>query len=257
MWDWIGKLQELRNSGQRMIMVTVINCEGSTPREIGAKMLVVSDGSFYGTIGGGGVEKIALDEARQCLKEGISRKTEIALTTKNKMLCNGKMELYMELIYNNPNLYIFGAGHVGQAVCRVFSGTPFIIHLVDERKEWIDSDKIPDGVHRHKESYEIFIKNAVWSNKNTYAAIMTHSAEIDQDILDKVMQNPSCYIGMVGSSNKWQMVKQNLAKAGKKEKELSRVRCPIGLELGGKSPQELAISIAAEVISTYYGKENV
>lgn len=162
----------------------------------------------------------------------------------------------MELIYNNPNLYIFGAGHVGQAVCRVFSGTPFIIHLVDEREEWIDSDKIPDGVHRHKEPYDIFIKNAAWSNKNTYAAIMTHSAEIDQDILEKVMQNPACYIGMVGSSNKWRTVKQNLAKAGKKEKELARVRCPIGLDLGGKSPQELAISIAAEVISTYYGKGN-
>ena len=256
MWDWIGKLQELRNSGHQMIMVTVINCEGSTPREIGAKMLVVSDGSFYGTIGGGGVEKLALDEARQCLEEGISKKVEIGLTAKNKMLCNGKMELYMELIYNNPHLYIFGAGHVGQAVSHVFSGTPFIIHLVDERPEWIESDNIPNGVHRHKESYELFIKNATWSNKNTYVAIMTHSAETDQDILEKVIKNPSFYIGMVGSSNKWQIIKVNLTKAGIKAKELSRVRCPIGLDLGGKSPKELAISIAAEVLSTYYGKEN-
>ena len=86
----------------------------------------------------------------------------------------------MELIYNNPQLYIFGAGHVGQAVSRVFSGTPFIIHLVDERKEWIESEKVPDDVIRHKKSYQQFIKNAVWNDKNIYAAIMTHSAENDE-----------------------------------------------------------------------------
>jgi xanthine dehydrogenase accessory factor len=256
MWDWIGKLQELRNSGQRMMLVTIIQSQGSTPREAGAKMLVLSDGSFFGTIGGGGVEKMALDQARKCLEEGISKKVEISLTEKNNMLCNGKMELFMELIYNNPHLYIFGAGHVGQAVCRVFSGTPFVIHLVDERKEWIESDRIPGEVNRHMKSHELFINNAVWSNENTYVAIMTHSAEADQDILEKVILNPSCYLGMVGSSNKWRMIKRNLVKAGIKEKEFSRVKCPIGLELGGKSPQEIAISIAAEVLSTYHGKEN-
>ncbi len=256
MWNWIEKLQELRNSGQHMIMVTVIKIEGSTPREAGAKMLVLSDGSFYGTIGGGGVEKIALDQASQCLKDSISKKVEIALTTKNNMFCNGKMELYMELIYDNPQIYIFGAGHVGQALCRVLSGTPFIIHLVDERKEWIESDRIPDDVKRHKMPHEQFINNAVWSNKKTYVAIMTYSAELDQDILGKVIRNQTSYIGLVGSSNKLRLVKANLAKAGIMEDELSKVKCPIGLKLGGKSPQELAISIAAEVLSTYHAKEN-
>ena len=91
MWNWIGKLQELRGKGQRVMLVTVIKSEGSTPREIGAKMLVLSDGSFYGTVGGGGVERIALDEARICLAKGISKKIEIALTKKNNILCNGKI----------------------------------------------------------------------------------------------------------------------------------------------------------------------
>lgn len=255
MWDWVGKLQELRNLGQQVIMVTVIKSTGSTPREAGARMLVLPDGTFFGTIGGGNVEKMALNEAQQCLEKGISKKIEIALTKENNMLCNGKMELFMEPINNNPLLYIFGAGHVGQAVCRVLSDTPFIIHLVDSRKEWIETDKIPENVIRHKESYESVISNARWSANDTFVVILTHSAENDQKILEKVIINQTCYLGMVGSASKWKKIKGDLIKAGIKEEEISKVKCPIGLKLGGKSPQEIAISIAAEVLSTYYGRD--
>lgn len=255
MWDWIGKLNELRNKGRELVLVTVVKTQGSTPREVGAKMLVVSDGSFYGTIGGGGLEKMALEEVRKCFEEGISKKVEIALTEKNKMLCQGKIELYMDLIFNNPQLYIFGAGHVGQALSRVMSETPFVVHLIDERDEWIGSDRIPGTANRHKEPYAQFIDNAHWDRENTYLAIMTHSAETDQDILEKTLKNPTAYTGLVGSRNKWKTIKSNLVNKGFGEEDLSRVRCPIGIKLGGKSPQEIAISIAAEILRTYYAKD--
>lgn len=256
MWDWISKLNELRNSGQLMVLVTVTKTEGSTPREIGAKMLVLANGSFFGTIGGGGVEKMALEEARKCLDEGISRTFEIALTEKNKMLCYGKMELYMDVIFNNPQVYIFGAGHVGQALSRVLAETPFVIHLVDEREEWIGSDRIPGTVNRHGKSFAQFIESTGWNGENTYVAIMTHSAEIDQEILSLVLKKPNYYLGLVGSENKWKKIRSNLVQAGFSEDELLKVRCPVGLKLGGKSPQEIAISIAAEILKTYYEKGN-
>ena len=210
MWDWIGKLNELRNKDQQLVLVTVVNTSGSTPREIGAKMLVVSDGTFYGTIGGGGVEKMALEEAHKCFEEGTSKKVEIELTEKNKMLCIGKMELYMDLIFNHPQLYIFGAGHVGQALSNVMTGTAFVVHLIDEREEWIGSDRIPDNANRHKIAYDQFIKSVTWSQENTFLAIMTHSAEIDEDILEKVIKKPGRYLGLVGSKNKWKKIRTNL-----------------------------------------------
>lgn len=237
-----------------MVMVTVVKTEGSTPREIGAKMLVLGNGSFFGTIGGGGVEKMALDEVKNCLQDGISRTVEISLTEKNKMLCYGKMELYMDVIFNNPQIYIFGAGHVGQALSRVMADTAFVIHLVDEREEWIGSDKIPGTVSRHGKPFAQFIESAGWNGENTYVAIMTHSAETDQEILALVLRKSAHYLGLVGSENKWRKISSNLLQAGFSEDELSKVRCPIGLRLGGKSPQEIAISIAAEILKTYYEK---
>lgn len=251
MWDWIGKLDELRNKNQKAVLATVIGIKGSTPREHGAKMIILPDGSFFGTIGGGGVEKKVLEYAKTCFDENTPKKVEVALTPKENMLCGGTMELYLDLINQNPVLYLFGAGHVGQALCRVLSGTPFSIHLIDHREEWIQSKETPSGVIRHHMTWEEFTAQANW-NSNVYCAVMTYSAVEDQKAVELCLNQECHYVGLVGSAKKWRAIRKNLLDTQYSEEQVEKVRCPIGHDNGGKTPQEIAVSIACELLCTLH-----
>ena len=253
MWDWISKLDELRRRDQLAVLVTVTKSTGSTPRKQGAKMIVLPDGTFHGTIGGGTVEQFALEDARTCLTEMHSASTEVPLQQKGEFpACGGTMEMYMEVVNHNPSLYLFGAGHIGQALCKVLEGTPFRIHLIDERDEWISAPGIPSSTIRHQCHYSDFIEKTNWCAKRSYATIVTFNGALDQQILEEILPHPNRYIGMIGSKTKWSRVKKNLEENGC---DLSQVRCPIGHDNGGGSPQEIAISIASQLVSTYYGRE--
>lgn len=162
------------------------------------------------------------------------------------------MELYMEVLNNDPTLYLFGAGHVGQALCRVLEGTPFRVHLIDERDEWINAPAIPAGTIRHHSHYSEFIQTATWCDKRTYVTILTFHGAVDQQVLTEVLPHPARYIGMIGSRNKWEKVRKNLEESGL---DLTRVRCPIGHDNGGDSPQEIAIAVASQLLATYHGRE--
>jgi xanthine dehydrogenase accessory factor len=253
MWDWIGKLGELRNNGQLAVLVTVTKSTGSTPRKHGAKMIVLPDGTFFGTVGGGVPEYYALEDARKCLEDMQCSTTKIPLQQRGEFpACGGTMELYMEVINNNPFLYLFGAGHIGLSLCQVLEGTPFRIHLIDERDEWINSASIPSGVFRHQCHWSDFIEKANWCDKRTFVTILTFNGTVDQQVLEEVLPHPARFIGMIGSKAKWAGVQTNLEGKGL---DLTRVRCPVGHDNGGKSPREIAISIASQLLSTYNGHE--
>lgn len=253
MWDWVGKLDELRRQNQLAVFVTVIKNSGSTPRKQGAKMIVLPDGTFFGTIGGGTPEYIALEDASKCLAEMQGTISNIPLLQRGEFpACGGTMELYMELVNNNPCLYLFGAGHIGQSLCRVLEGTPFRIHLIDERDEWINSPSVPESVTRHQCNWSEFIQKAAWNDKRVFAVITTYSGTVDQQVLEEVLPHPARYIGMIGSKGKWAGVRSNLEAKGL---DLKRVVCPIGHKNGGDSPQEIAISIASQLLSVYHGRE--
>ena len=253
MWDWITKLDEIRRKDQLAVMVTVTKSNGSTPRKQGAKMIVLADGTFYGTIGGGVVEHYALEEAQMCLQEAHSRSTEIPLQQKGEFpACGGTMELYMEIVNNNPSLYLFGAGHIGQSLCQVLEGTPFRIHLIDDREEWINSAEIPGATIRHHCRWSDFIEQANWCDKRTYVTIFTFNGSVDQQVLEEVLPHATRYIGMIGSKTKWGRVEKNLTDKGL---DLSSVHCPVGHDNGGDSPREIAISIASQLLSVYNGCE--
>jgi xanthine dehydrogenase accessory factor len=253
MWDWIGKLDELRRQNQLAVLVTVIRSSGSTPRKQGAKMIVLPDGTFFGTVGGGVPEYYALEDARTCFIGMQGTTSNIPLQQRGEFpACGGTMELYMELINNNPCLYLFGAGHIGQSLCRVLEGTPFRVHLVDERDEWVNSAAVPDCVIRHHCHWSDFIQKSSWCEKRTFAAILTYSGTVDQQVLEELLPRPARFVGMIGSRGKWAGVQKNLEAKGL---DLSRVRCPVGHRNGGDSPQEIAISIASQLLSVYYGRD--
>ena len=253
MWDWIGKLDELRRQNQLAVLVTVTKSTGSTPRKHGAKMIVLPDGTFFGTVGGGVPEYFALEDARKCLDEMQGATSNIPLKQRGEFpACGGTMELYMELVNNNPCLYLFGAGHIGQSLCRVLEGTPFRIHLVDEREEWINSPHIPGDVIRHHCHWTEFIQSAAWCDKRSFVTIVTYSGTVDQQVLEEVLPHPTRFVGMIGSKGKWAGVKTNLEGKGL---DLAKVHCPVGHNNGGGSPQEIAISIASQLLAVYYGRE--
>ena len=158
----------------------------------------------------------------------------------------------MELINDNPRLYLFGAGHIGQSLCQVLDDTPFRIHLIDEREEWINAPSLPAGVIRHQCRWNEFIEKANWCDQRTFVAILTFSGAVDQQVLEEVLPHPARFIGMIGSKAKWAGVQKNLEGNGF---DLSRVRCPVGHNNGGQSPREIAISIASQLLYTYYGRE--
>lgn len=253
MWDWVSKLDELRKNNQLAVLVTVVKSNGSTPRKHGAKMIVLPDGTFWGTVGGGVPESYALEDARRCFDGLQGSSSRVSMEQRGEFpACGGTMEFYMELVNHNPCLYLFGAGHVGQALCQVLEGTPFRIHLVDERDEWINSPDIPSSTIRHQCHYRDFIAKTNWCDKRSFVSIATYNGEVDQQVLEEVIPNPTRYIGMIGSKTKWGKIQKKLEGTGF---DLTQICCPIGHDNGGGSPREIAISIASQLLSTYYGRE--
>lgn len=255
MWDWIGKANELNRLGRQFALVTVVETKGSAPRDAGAKMIVLADGVFHGTIGGGQLEHLAIEDAVQALAESASGTKRYPLCFRAGQCCGGGVEIYIELVGISPQLYIFGAGHVGQALARIMMGTPFRVHLVDERTEWIDlpEQNMPiDAIDRHRECPKKFLNQLKTERNWTYVVVMTHDHFIDLDLIGQLAEMPAKFIGMIGSKNKWEKFTQRLVHLGVNQDAISRIECPVGLHLGGKTPAEISISIAARLLQVYH-----
>lgn len=253
MTDWVLRLEALCREGTKVAVVTVVAVSGSAPREPGAKMLVLADGSIHGTIGGGQLELLAISDARAALADGRPRQVRYPLGAKAGQCCGGVVDLFLEPVNHGPRLYVFGAGHVGQAVANALVGTPFTVHLVDEREAWVNSSEVRAGVRRHCVEWDDFAREARWDAALTYAAVMTHRHDLDQQIIAWAVEQPAKYLGLIGSEAKWRQFRRRLLARGVAPARLDRVHCPIGLPLGGgKAPQEVAISVAAELLRIHH-----
>lgn len=229
-------------------MVTVIRVDGSTPRDLGAKMLVTREGRHSGSIGGGKLEFLAIEDAQEALRKNAACVQRYPLCIRAGQCCGGNTEVLIEVLNAGPLLYLFGAGHVGQALCQVLGGTDFKVHLVDPRPEWLDDPELPKSVARHPESWQAFVKDAEWSAR-VYAAVLTHSHDLDREIVADLVSRQAAFLGLIGSKTKWVRFQSMLKKEGISKALLERIHCPIGLDLGrGKAPKEVAISIAAQLL---------
>ena len=244
-------LAEIEAQSQSAALITVIRAKGSTPRAPGARMIVMADGRIHGTIGGGRLEQLAREAALEAIASGEAAIREFPLGAKAGQCCGGYMELFIEPLNHGPRLFLFGAGHVGQALCQVLDGTPFIVHLIDPRQEWIEHPDLPSGIQRHHCEWFDFNAEASFRDDG-FIAVMSHLHDIDQAIIEDVVGRPARYIGLIGSQTKWRRFRKRLEAKGLAPETLDRVHCPIGLNTGGKAPKEVAISIAAELLQTYY-----
>lgn len=253
MWDWIAKAHELKMSGRAFALVTVTGAKGSTPRDAGAKMIVLGDGAFHGTIGGGQLERLVLDDARKALTSAISEPRTYPLCLRTKQCCGGSEEVFIEIVGVQPVLYLFGAGHVGRSLAETLHGTLFQVHMIDERPEWIDGEGMPTHVVLHRVDPRRFIETAAWNRDLTYVAVMTHDHQLDLEILHGIMQKPARFIGLIGSATKWARFQQRLTALGAGPDEIARIQCPIGIGIFGKAPREVAISAAAQLLTLHHG----
>ena len=236
-------------------LVTVISASGSTPCECGAGMVVYEDGATAGTVGGGMLENLAIDAAKQALREGTSRKAAIDLTPKCiGMECMGQVELFIDVHVTELKLLIVGGGHVGLKLAETaaMAGVPYTV--ADDREEFANRTRFPHASRILVARPDKAVKLAGVDRK-TYVVIVTRGHMLDKECLAAAMKTPSPYIGMIGSKSKVPAAFKFLNRKGLHPEKDRRVFAPIGLNCGGKSPGAIAVAVMAEILSVHHGRD--
>ena len=252
--DVWATLARWRAAGRRIALLSVAGTQGMTPRKAGARMLLAEDGEACGTVGGGAVEQAALAAAREMFAADESqRELRWQLTQELGMCCGGEMAIRIEVLEVAPGLVIFGAGNIGGAVALIAQGCGFRVTVVDDRAEWANPARLP-GVTVVCRDAEEFLR-AVPPGARDYAIVVTHDHPLDQRLIERLMAAPPRFIGMVGSLAKQRKFVQRLRARGVAEEVIARMRSPLGVAIGAATPEEIAISIVAELIAARRGVE--
>lgn len=234
-------------------LVTVIRTAGSVPRREGSKMLVGADGALLaGTVGGGEMESRALKTAQDIIRTGQPGTITIQLVdpaSGDAGVCGGTAEMFIEPLLNTPTLLVAGAGHVGRALVHLAHWCGYRVIVTDDRAELCTPTACPGA--------DVYLPGAlneqlaqVPLTPLTYIALVTRGYPLDVGVLPTLLASPAPYIGVIGSQRRWLTAKKALLAAGISEAELARVHAPIGLEIYAETPEEIAVSIMAEMIGT-------
>lgn len=246
---------ELQSVGAPAVLVTVVACSGSTPRQPGSRAIMHLDGSIEGTIGGGRVEAALQALLGEVISSATPRLIEHKLTTELGMCCGGSMTFFMEPLPLPPTLIIFGCGHIGRALA--YAAQPLDLRLlaVDERQGFLAAGRLPAGCVTLDSMADEDLAELPWGPQ-TYVVICTHDHELDQRLLHFAVQRQPGYLGVIGSRRKAAKQRQRLAVHGVAEERIARVRCPIGIDLGSQTPAEIAVAICAELIACRRAKDS-
>lgn len=250
-------LTQALERGEDVALVTVVASTGSTPQRVGAKMLVYRDGRTVGTIGGGCYEHDAFGKARDAIasRRALTVAYELTddLAQDTGLVCGGRMEIFIEPVEAEPELFVIGAGHVGAALTRLAHGVGFRVHLVDDREKFADADLFPPGIDVVVDDIPRWLADRRLP-PTAYAVIVTRGHRHDLDALRALSQVPLRYLGLIGSRAKVRRIFDALQAERVAADCLERVHAPIGLDIGAITPQEIAVSILAELIAVRHGK---
>ncbi len=249
MSELFRKISDLQAAHIPCVLCVITDTTGSTPRKAGSKMIVMSDGSIYGTIGGGSIELAVIKEAVSVLSKGEPLFKEYQLEEDLSMHCGGMVRVYFDPILSLPKLYIYGAGHIGRVLGKFASALGFRIFFFDERPDIYKEFQV-EGAECTTGNYFETIEKTVF-DEHTYIVITTPKHEFDEKILAAVARKPHAYLGMIGSKRKVaEARKKFLAEGSLTNEELDRVDMPIGIPFAAETPEEIAISILAKLIDT-------
>lgn len=267
MLDIYQKINQYRRIGKDLVLVTVTEKEGMGPADIGKKMLVTEDGEAFGTVGGGAIEFYAREKAKEVVKERRSFSEKYLLCGKEvvvddkevtlPMACGGRATLFYEFVGPKQYVYIFGAGHCGAALAKTLKPLGFHVTIIDDRQVVVDQlddsadIKVVSGFVDYIEKYGL--------KDNAYIVVCTPSHTNDYHVLNKILEKKykPAYFGMLCSQKKIAEYLEKAYSTFGKDIDLTNFYSPIGLNIGGNSPEEIAISISAEMLSVFYNKSGI
>lgn len=243
-------LSDIEANHETAALCTVVKSQGSTPRHTGSKMLVYPDGKFIGTIGGGDLEHRVLDEAMISMVDGESRLLLYNMSDPKRGdvgVCGGQVEVFVEPILPAPLIVIIGTGHVGKAVAHLAKWLGYRVAACDDREEFCTPETVPDA--------DVFLPipmgilpEKIKITRQTHLVLTTRGSNIDAAGLSPLLKTKAGYIGVIGSKRRWMETIKQLKTQGVSDEEIGRVHSPIGLELQAETPEEIAVSIMAEIL---------
>ena len=237
-------------SGESVALATVVKARGSVPRHAGSKMLVYADSRMSGTVGGGEMESRVVDEATAALADGQPRVVPYSLVDPERGdpgVCGGEVEIYVEPYRPPATVLVIGCGHVGRAVARLAGWLGYRVVVTDDREELATPEKTPGADLYLPGSIEDALSEFGVTG-NTYIIAVTRNVLVDRQILPRLVGTAAPYIGVIGSRRRWQETLKLLSADGLSDEQLGRFHSPIGLELHAETPEEIALSIMAEIV---------
>jgi xanthine dehydrogenase accessory factor len=250
--DVYEELLRLRNLGQKCALATIVDVRGSIPSYESAKLLVREDGSMTGTIGGGCVEAEVWNAAREVIETEKPKHLTFNLgqdaAYDNGLICGGQLDVFVEPVLPIPHAFIFGAGHISKSLSKVAALAGFATVVIDNREAFANRERFPEAAEVYAEEYEeVFPKLVI--NESSYVIIVTRGHRDDMRVLKLAMATQARYISMIGSKRKVINVIRELEREGMPREAFERIHAPMGLDIGAISPEEIAISVAAEMIA--------
>jgi xanthine dehydrogenase accessory factor len=257
--DLFDEIVRLRKLGQKCALATIVQVNGSIPSYESAKLLVREDGSMAGTIGGGCVEAEVWNAAREVIATEKPRQMKFSLgqdaAYDNGLICGGQLEVFVEPIVPQPQAYIFGAGHISKSLAKAAGLAGFAVTVIDNRESYANRERFPDADAVIAAEYEeVFPTLAV--SDTTYLIIVTRGHRDDMRVLAWAAQTNARYLAMIGSKRKVIGVVEELAKSGFPAAALERLYAPMGFDIGAITPEEIAISVVAEMIAVRRNPES-
>jgi len=243
-------LSEVEANNESAALCTVVMSQGSTPRHVGSKMLVYPDGKFIGTVGGGDLEHRVLDEAWMAIADGQSRHLHYNMSDPSRGdvgTCGGQVEVFVEPILPAPMVIVLGAGHVGKAVAHLAKWLGFRVAVSDDRDGFCTPETFPDADAFYPVPMEKLPEH-IKITRQTYVVLTTRGTNIDAVGLGPLLGTEAGYIGVIGSKRRWLETVKSLKQQGVPAESIERVHSPIGLELQAETPEEIAVSIMAEIL---------
>jgi xanthine dehydrogenase accessory factor len=246
---------ELETAKKAAALCTVIRTSGSTPRHRTSKMLVFPDRHILGSVGGGELENRVIDEALASLRDGKPRNLLYNMTDPDRGdpgICGGQLEVFVEPLLPSPMLVIVGGGHVGRAVAYLAKWTGFYVAISDDRADFCKPESFPDADEFIPVPMAELPQHLTITPRTSFV-LTTRGSDIDIAGLPTILETQARYIGVIGSRKRWNTTCKGLLQKGVSQDKLDRIHSPIGLGIGAETPEEIAVSIIAEILMFHHG----
>jgi xanthine dehydrogenase accessory factor len=255
----LADLADAISRGETVAIVTIVEARGSTPQRVGARMVVHADGRLVGTIGGGCYESDAAGKAREIIRSRTPRLVRYELTddfaADTGLICGGQMQVFIEPVEPAPALYILGAGHVGHQLGRLAPALGFRVHVVDDREKFANAARFPEAAHIDVEDIPSYIERTALP-ESAFVVVLTRGHRQDYDAVRALAGRRLRYVGLIGSRAKVAKLVDRALEEGVSAEWLGTLHAPVGLDIGAVTPEEIAVSILAELVAVRRGKSD-